>query len=516
MTSDGLGRWAVPSAKDIPEVLNMLVASIQKHAEYFDKTSETIFDSMVKFRDEMQSVRKNAELNGGMNNGGMNGFKSPGQDAQQDRRFQMLEQQVQDLKNSMMNGSNSMMNGSKMYGQDPQQERRFAMLENKMQDLQSSMMNGSKMYGQDPQHERRFNMLENKMQDLQNSVMNGSKSFGQDSQQERRVTNLENEMRDLRSSFMNGSKNHGQDMQQDRRFAMLENKMQDMQNSMMNGGNSSMMNGGNSSMMNGNPQQDRRITMLENKMQDLQRMCDAMNQQVYAITNVSIDGPGGRTFEGQAMLANAPYNGQSMSRAITPPPSARGQFGGRPQSALYKDSNGRQPDYDRYDQALQYTNVANQTMQNMGPAARAIMDANDNARAIMANAGEGQYDRERYQQNNQVALPDPYQNGSPSMHTQSAGNMDRDRYQLTLPDPYNPNKGNMSRKVQADMERGAQWYQNHMSSGMQYDDQRPQGSFTGQPMQPSPPMKPAGMSYNGRSNYQHPVSSSMRTNRSYQ
>lgn len=256
-------------------------------------------------------------------------------------------------------------------------------------------------------------------------------------------------------------------------------------------------------MMNGSPQQDRRITMLENKMQDLQRMCDAMNQQVYAITNVSIDGPGGRTFEGQAMLANAPYNGQSMSRAITPPPSARGQFGGRPQSALYRDSNGRQPDFDRYDQALQYTNVANQTLQNMGPAARAIMDANDNARAIMASTGE-------------VALPDPYQNGSPSMHTQSAGNMDRDRYQLTLPDPYNPNKGNMSRKVQADMERGAQWYQNHMSSGMQYDDQRPQGSFTGQPMQPTPPMKPAGMSYNGRSNHQHPVNSSMRTNRSYQ
>jgi hypothetical protein len=336
------------------------------------------------------------------------------------------------------------------------------MLENKMQDLQSSMMNGSKMYGQDPQHERRFNMIENKMQDLQNSVMNGSKSFGQDP---------------------------------------LQN---------------SMMNGGNSSMMNGSPQQDRRLTMLENKTQDLQRMCDAMNQQVYAITNVSIDGPGGRTFEGQTMLANAPYNGQSMSRAITPPPSARGQFGGRPQSALYRDSNGRQPDFDRYDQALQYTNAANQTLQNMGPAARAIMDANDNARAIMASAGEGQYDRERYQQHNQVALPDPHQNGSPSMHTQSAGNMDRDRYQLTLPDPYNQNKGNMSRKVQADMERGAQWYQNHMSSGMQYDDQRPQGSFTGQPMQPTPPMKPAGMSYNGRSNHQHPVNSSMRTNRSYQ
>merc|ERR1719331_3636249 len=48
MTSDGLGRWAVPSAKDIPEVLNMLTASIQKNTEYLEQTCNKIYDAFAE------------------------------------------------------------------------------------------------------------------------------------------------------------------------------------------------------------------------------------------------------------------------------------------------------------------------------------------------------------------------------------------------------------------------------------------------------------------------------------
>lgn len=47
MSSDGLGRWAVPSAKDIPDVLNMLATNLQNALEYHDQTAERIYEKIA-------------------------------------------------------------------------------------------------------------------------------------------------------------------------------------------------------------------------------------------------------------------------------------------------------------------------------------------------------------------------------------------------------------------------------------------------------------------------------------
>jgi hypothetical protein len=35
MTSDGFGRWSVPSARDLADVFNMIIASNHSHLAFF-------------------------------------------------------------------------------------------------------------------------------------------------------------------------------------------------------------------------------------------------------------------------------------------------------------------------------------------------------------------------------------------------------------------------------------------------------------------------------------------------
>lgn len=44
MTSDGFGRWAVPSARDLADVFNMIIASNHSYVQYFDMTVDRIFE----------------------------------------------------------------------------------------------------------------------------------------------------------------------------------------------------------------------------------------------------------------------------------------------------------------------------------------------------------------------------------------------------------------------------------------------------------------------------------------
>lgn len=46
MTSDGFGRWSVPSARDLADVLNMVISSNHNYAQYFDMTVDKIFERM--------------------------------------------------------------------------------------------------------------------------------------------------------------------------------------------------------------------------------------------------------------------------------------------------------------------------------------------------------------------------------------------------------------------------------------------------------------------------------------
>lgn len=44
MTSDGFGRWSVPSARDLADVFNMIIASNHSYCQYFDMTVDRIFE----------------------------------------------------------------------------------------------------------------------------------------------------------------------------------------------------------------------------------------------------------------------------------------------------------------------------------------------------------------------------------------------------------------------------------------------------------------------------------------
>jgi len=57
MTSDGFGRWAVPSAKDLADVFNMMMAATQNQTMYFDATVEKIFETVSALQKEVRSLK---------------------------------------------------------------------------------------------------------------------------------------------------------------------------------------------------------------------------------------------------------------------------------------------------------------------------------------------------------------------------------------------------------------------------------------------------------------------------
>ncbi|CAK9017225.1 unnamed protein product [Durusdinium trenchii] len=54
MTNDGFGRWSVPSARDLADVFNMIMASSQSQLQYFDMTVERIFERMNLLQSELR------------------------------------------------------------------------------------------------------------------------------------------------------------------------------------------------------------------------------------------------------------------------------------------------------------------------------------------------------------------------------------------------------------------------------------------------------------------------------
>mmetsp|Transcript_4909 Transcript_4909/g.11626 ORF Transcript_4909/g.11626 Transcript_4909/m.11626 type:complete len:465 (+) Transcript_4909:114-1508(+) len=57
MTTDGFGRWSVPSAKDMADVLNMMTASNQSYHQYFDMSLEKVFEMICALQKEVRSLK---------------------------------------------------------------------------------------------------------------------------------------------------------------------------------------------------------------------------------------------------------------------------------------------------------------------------------------------------------------------------------------------------------------------------------------------------------------------------
>jgi len=67
MTSDGFGRWAVPSARDLADVLNMVISSNHSYAQYFDMTVDKIFERMNVLGTELHRVNLAVSRGGNSN-----------------------------------------------------------------------------------------------------------------------------------------------------------------------------------------------------------------------------------------------------------------------------------------------------------------------------------------------------------------------------------------------------------------------------------------------------------------
>lgn len=60
MTNDGFGRWSVPSAKDMADVLNMMTASNQSYHQYFDMSLDKVFEMICALQKEVRSLKGGA------------------------------------------------------------------------------------------------------------------------------------------------------------------------------------------------------------------------------------------------------------------------------------------------------------------------------------------------------------------------------------------------------------------------------------------------------------------------
>jgi len=99
MTSDGFGRWAVPAATDIPEVLNMTLKNARQYCDYLEKTNEKVFDQTATIAKELAiTEEKLGVLSKGIESDGVHDVV---------RNLQAVQAKIESLEAEVAKGTNA-------------------------------------------------------------------------------------------------------------------------------------------------------------------------------------------------------------------------------------------------------------------------------------------------------------------------------------------------------------------------------------------------------------------------